>query len=965
MLVRRVINTKVRCQLLAGLSALAVVFMCSHARAQEITSEISNFGETTHLEFSGRSAWNYEYGLTQSGGKKTLEMNIDPLSAKSIRVLKSFTSPLIEKIEYTEQGPSQKPRIKLVFKNQNVEVFDYQTESPSRYVVDFFYPDGVLAPTDSKLKAQTQVPKPARDSAEEARGDKASIEITAIEPKGKSINKSEKNKANIAIKTSTKASRAPALSDAISQVVDGPIPAKEKKTLGLFDGGDPNYERFGVTENEINEDAIILSKENYFIEFPILKYVPAYYEALEKNKPIYDISPNLSRENKEARLVLKLHERGRSASFLKTLEWFRKKYPESEYLETLAFLEADTYAQFWEETKSEDDYLKASDLYKAILEKYPNSLLYERTSLLVAVMAERHGDYTTALRLFHNHLNSENPRVQKDSKDLAQLGLGSALIRLKRYGEAYRYFEDLSQAEKPKRVHLEAKSRKGDVFFEQGEFLRASEEYQKVINENPDQLKELPNVHFNRGESLFRIEKFKDSLSAFVEHLKIFPNHPFSSYAMTRVAEILETLGVKDTKVVGALLETAFRFGDAPSTIVARLRLLTRKMKKMKPLDLSKSLSDLRKLKAQSQLKDIDQFYNVMISDGYQNRGEYTTAVNLLTDYLKKNPSTADKQLLTNRIIKNINLEIGEAIEKGDFIKALEHESAYADSWLKTSKRLDTRYFVGQAFELAGVPDRAREYYQNLFNSLQAIKGTADEKKVKVTQSLPTNDTLMLRLAATSMAVGKDKEALESLRAIQFPQNLSISEQVERILMISRLYQKQGEMEEAIVYLSDVLNEWKSRPQDVAPLYLELAKLEESKGEPEKSLRSLQLIEDIWRDSKHGFDSDVMLAALKLKIKILDKDEERKEKVETIVKLLDLFEEKKPLGSYRYQLGLLHFADGDLKKAENYWANFKGPETGIWKKLASEKMKGAEWRDQYKKYLKRIPAMADPEGVKQ
>ncbi len=51
------------------------------------------------------------------------------------------------------------------------------------------------------------------------------------------------------------------------------------------------------------------------------------------------------------------------------------------------------------------------------------------------------------------------------------------------------------------------------------------------------------------------------------------------------------------------------------------------------------------------------------------------------------------------------------------------------------------------------------------------------------------------------------------------------------------------------------------------------------------------------------------------------------------------------------------FDKGDLKAAQNYWKPLQENKDNIWGKLASEQTKDKEFDDEYKKYIKRIPAM--------
>ncbi|HPI39439.1 MAG TPA: hypothetical protein PLJ21_01460, partial [Pseudobdellovibrionaceae bacterium] len=83
--------------------------------------------------------------------------------------------------------------------------------------------------------------------------------------------------------------------------------------------------------------------------------------------------------------------------------------------------------------------------------------------------------------------------------------------------------------------------------------------------------------------------------------------------------------------------------------------------------------------------------------------------------------------------------------------------------------------------------------------------------------------------------------------------------------------------------------------------------------------------------------------------------------IKTTEELLSLFEEKYPLASVRYKLGELFFKEGQIKKATEVWSQFKGKENQFWSSLSQERLKEAAWNDDYKKYIKRIPAMSKAE----
>jgi hypothetical protein len=85
--------------------------------------------------------------------------------------------------------------------------------------------------------------------------------------------------------------------------------------------------------------------------------------------------------------------------------------------------------------------------------------------------------------------------------------------------------------------------------------------------------------------------------------------------------------------------------------------------------------------------------------------------------------------------------------------------------------------------------------------------------------------------------------------------------------------------------------------------------------------------------------------------------------ISALTQLLEKFEKNHSLSEERFKLGQVYFNQGELKKAEETWAQFKGEESTFWQKLAGEKMNSSKWTQDYKKYLKRIPATANSSAI--
>jgi tetratricopeptide (TPR) repeat protein len=896
--------------------------------ALSVDAQISNMGDTTHVEFSGLSQWDYDIQKKVAKSQTIVDLIVPPLSAAAMEQLSSFRSADVKNIVINQKGPDGKVIVTLTMAGNSVDAFDYLTDQPSRLVIDIF-----------KQKGSVGAAANAESTHE---GDKP-----------------EREKTSKAAAKSSSGNRMPATTDILKL---NPMPDSELeagiepgKRSGIFDGADPQFSRFNVQDFEVKEEAVIASRENVYLAFPTLRTPLSDLAQLSITKPIYEIIPKDTDENKQARLLLTLYNNKRYNVFLKTAEWFAQKFPHSDYDELVRFMWADAHFYLWLDKKNPNDFDLAMLRYRQALEKYPQTPLVERTLLLMGYATLERGDYLGTLRSFQSHIRA---RPQSPNRDRARLGVAEAYLKINRFEEAlqqYREFEKDAASEKAK---IEAAYLAGDVLFQKKDFQAAIAEYQGAQKKYPQNVGEFPNALFNQGAALFNLKDYRKSLDVYGDFLKKFPSHEYAGYAMTRVGELLDILGVDKARVVGAFLETYFRYGDAPSAIVARLRLLSSRMKGMKPKEVEKAVEEIGELAKKSELHDVEQFATVMIAEGYSKRQEYNKAINLLVKFYQAHPTGVDTRLLAERIVRNINDSITDLVDSGNFIEALKVHNQYADNWLKSSQRLDTKFNVARAFEQAGVFGQAEELYKDTLNKIYALKGTAAGKEKAVIEKLPTEDRMNLRLSASNFHQGKLNQAYDYLKNVKNPELLTEGEQVERVQLAAFLLDKKGDTASAKRYLVDLIKAWKGRPELVSEPYYNLAEIEIRQGKADEAIQSLRKVDELMEDSKKVSEDTHAKALEKLGMLQLEQGQPDAASA-TFTKLLDAYETKRPLASIRYKLGQIQFQKGDLQKASTIWKEIKGKENDFWAKLSQEQLKNSDWQDGYKKYIKRIPAMSE------
>lgn len=914
---------------LLGLFSILFCFFATEVEAAPVQGSMSFQGDTVHAEFEGRPTWVYEIKKIAKGPKTFMQLSVDSMDEKSAKAFADFKSDFVRSVTVDSKGPDGKSVVWFELANEGVESFDYLTDQPSRLIVDFYV---------------TEKSKKAAKKATTA----------AASPKSKAKSKVSEEKMEIG--------RQPAAADALVMADQGraaSVGAGAGVRSGIFDGGDPEFERFSVKDYEVKEDAILRSKENYYIPFPMLLSPNESFDQVRRAAPVYQITPKDDEENKMARLLLTLFERKRFAVYLKTLGWFKEKYPDSSYNEILAYMTGDVHFNRWQEKKNVEDYELASQAYRAAVEKYPTSPSAERTSLLIGLMALDRGDTLSAVRLLEHHIQNEK-FGNKDvfSKDLARLAMGFGYTKLFRTEEALKAFDEVEKKSSFKDLKIEAAYRKGDVLTAAKQYVRAIEEYQKALKNMPEGRERFPGATFNQAEAMFLTGSYRPSLDVFRDFVKRFPSDEHAPFAMTRLGELLEVLGADPTRVVGAYLETYFRYGENPSAIVARLRLLSTRMKGMKPKEADNAVKEILSLAKKSDLPNVEQFATVLIADGYTSRDEYQKAIDLLTKYYQENPTSPDLEPMKRRIVSNIAAKFRSEVDAGQFITALKTHQKYADGWLKNADRMDVQFNLGRAFEMAGVPQEAQKRYQEVLNRIHAVKGTPAEKSLNVLQHLPSEEAVNLRLAEAATRLQNYQAAYDQLRLIKSPEKLPENEQIERVSLAVKLLEKRGDLESAVRYLSELLKTWQGKPELVAAPYADLARLEIKQGQKKDAMESLKKIDVLMKDS-NAVAPKIHMQALENLADLYLETKQPEKAAETFSDLLRQYEEKNPLASIRYRLGRLFFDRGEVQKAAEIWNEFKGEKVEFWQKLAQEQLKNSDWRDDYKKYIKRIPAMVD------
>lgn len=971
-------------------AAILMLVFGSTAYANDINVEFSRIGDATHFEFEGAGADRYKL----SRDSQSVILRLPSLSEAAARRLQNLQDPQVKLIGIERGAVDGGVEIRWAA-GPKVEFFEYVSDSPRRLIVDFFPSESAAKLANSPAQGPAQSP-PSSPSAEVKRAAPSSLPEKKLDPPTQTSVKAEVDEDD-----EEDSDREPASADFVIVTKSGQVETRQavgKEALeeislaekvvsrsdferGIFDGGDPEFKRFLVRPGEIKASAQDESRALIRIPFPMLELGFPKLQALLKRPPIYEIRPQPGAENAEARLLLTLFQNKRQALLLKTGQEFLKKYPRSEYDEMIRYLMADTHYDLWaserqskldnkismkEGNRHDTDFESAMGLYGTLAEKYPKSPMTERTLLLMGYSYLERGDPVNALKTFQRFV-----RLRPDSNQAGQvkLSIARAYLFLNRWDDALKELDDVEKNAKNPRDRAEAAFRRGDVLFRQAQlnntpYTDSMTAYQRAIDSYPEATGRFPNAFYNLAEAQFRMDRHVEAIDSYRKFLQKFPQHKHGGFAMTRIGELIESLvGADDPRVTGAFFESYFRFRSTPGADIARVRVLTGRMPKMKDKELKDSIREIDEIaKRNDDLPLMPEFRTITAADALTHRGEFDLAVKNLDDFYRANSQSRKLDLIKSRIVHNIVEKIGRQVREGDFIQALRTYSANRDGWLKTTDRLDLPFYVASAYEKAGVFNEAQKHYAE---TLAALEKRGKAKPSDPFERTPSADRLRLRLAATA-AQDRDFMAAEShLKNLRAPASLPAPEQAERAELAAATAEARGQVDLARNYLSQMATRLSREAKSPEQVAREMAQLHLRETELSMRAKDWKRAEEsaarAWGVVKTSEDEAMKAKVLETQAEVLLRRGKRREAIAAYKALLDLNvanadHSRGGYDSVRYRLGRIYFEAGDLKLAEETWTSLPKDSKNIWSQLASEQMTSARWREDYKKYIDRIPA---------
>jgi len=890
----------------------------------DVQVETKSLKDATHIIFSGHDEWRYDI----SRAPNSVSVQFNGLKPDDVSELTDLKDARVKSVSVKE-GINGDALVTFTLA-PGLNLFDYQTDQPVNLVFDIFKEEKKHTKTLSKKKSAQK------------------INAALILPK-KGAKKGDRKVASI---EHPDLGEQPLLN---SSNADTRLQLK----FGIFDGGDKNMTRFKILEGDSTpenaEKGSIDREHRLYVHFPPLVLERPFFKNLVGDGAMkYEAPVGNSEEDLQARLLVKLYNEGKYAVVLRTFKFFEESFPKTKYEKMLDFLKADTYFRLWQQDHNQSDFEIAMSRYKELLNRYPTEESRFHTLMFIGANYLEAGNYFGALATFQVGIEK-----YADSPFIFEMKLAEAevLNQLNKSSDALDTLTKIQADPKAAGFGTDAQLRRGDVYFHNKDYANAVKEYKETQSKIPDHMTEAPNIYFNMAEAQFWMGDYKASLESYRDFLERFPNHSFGGYAMTRIGEIFEMMGVNSQKVTGSYLEAYYRYRGTPGAFISKLYVNTKRFPQMKEKEVDAVRNEINdEAPKYSQIPDLDPFVVLSLARANASRGEYKISLDSLTKFYQKNMFSPYLPLFKEAIVQNIKQEMNHYYNEGTALKSVETYLTYKDSWLKNQNQPDLYYHLGQAYESLNLVEDATLAYTTSLSNLNHLT-TEEVRADKALKQNPTQDEIYLRLAATSLKDENLKKTAQYLGEIKNPDILSESEKVERGLILSSLAEKEERTDLAMLALKDLNEHWKGKPDLLAEAWLRIGRLE---SHDENYTKALPWVEKVLAASENPdtkIKDETLRASVELAGDIHSHLGQNKEAIDSYKAYLDRFGSNSPTAAVKYKLGKIYFDQKDLRTASEVWSGLKTDEKAkVWAKMADENLSQAKWDSKYDRYLQRAPA---------
>ncbi len=336
------------------------------------------------------------------------------------------------------------------------------------------------------------------------------------------------------------------------------------------------------TERRLKEQQIRSEKEDStrFCKLPLSEKTDVFLSLLPAHEPLhlskwfpttvpdkefnYFEPKSKDPDAQYVRVALELRSQGKPALANRTIEFFEKEHPQSQYRFEMRFLKANIFAQLGMHKESEEI------LQHLLLDAKDNPVALH-SAMFLATKRFNEGSYVAALESF---LWLINQYPQHQLVWVFHLGAAESFYALKQTERAAKEYEWVIENAITQKEKAQAATRLGDLYLDRLQHEQALAAYFRALSHFEKEVTEHPTLFINRAEALYGIGQYDRASEAFQDFLNKYPSHPMGWRAMYRLGEIE---GRKENgKALSRkwFLETVNRYPFSAGATLARLRLI-------------------------------------------------------------------------------------------------------------------------------------------------------------------------------------------------------------------------------------------------------------------------------------------------------------------------------------------------------------------------------------------------------
>ncbi len=908
--------------------AVLITLTAFQNQAQAIeNTEINHLNEVTHLEIPNIAPADYVIKKTD----EKIELSVEALSEANLQKLKNYSDRFIRKIEVNKNNSLSKDVITFYLSEKNLEIFDYLTDAPSTLSIDIFAKD------DSKEQdAEYEISQKLEKKSSPAKKNTKQEDFKVVS-KGRDIASAEfiKTIGQVTITGDTTDVKKEAEKDNEELKKKKEVNREMQRIIRLAKMDTADILKFDTEKVNFSKDSLIEGTNRIYIKYPMLLSEHSTISDILQRDIRFEFKPSQDPVSLDFMKVRKFYTNRDYKSFLKAKKIFAKKHQSSKFDEMINYMEAEAYLKLYNEEGLKIFFDRSLKIYDALLTKYPDSPISERTLLLASYLRLKDKNYFDASRNLKTYIKLY---PQSPLRENMELILAQSLVRLHEYKEAKQIYNSLFSSTAPD-VKASAYYEYGDAFFEARDYEKALTAYSEALKMFPAEDKSYPNIYFNMGEIEFLLGRYKNSLEDLRKFISQHPQHEYASFAWTRMGEIFEMSEVDPKIWKGYFNESFFRFQNKLGGAIAKINLLYHQALTSPPKKFEYIIDQMKAYENQIALPQANEYLHFKISDAYYETGNYKKSVQVLMDHFKTGDVPEHVEKFHKRIGRGLAAQLRSLVAQNNILEGLKLFDQTDNLWFKKSKRFDFSFYKGELFRHANLYSKAHLEYEKYLVDFANVKNQQDLDK---SQKMPYLVEVHLRNAEALLALSQSQKAQEQLSKIN-RESLAPELQDEYSLANAQLLAQNEKPEQAIEELKKI-----SKPT-VKHLSFLLDQYQKT-GQTNEAISTIdQQIE------KQTFSELDRFLLLKKKVSILEVSKDKKFP-EFLARFYNEFKDKKfDFDREKYLLYRNLSEQNKTKEASEVFSRIQP--NSYWARLAKEVQEDDQWSQKYKKYVDRIPAM--------